>query len=206
MKTRYILYLSALAAVLASCAKETAVVSAEGAKTDDGVLYSFTATASDPMTKSFFKEEEAPSRYIYWEDTDEFDFQDITIGDDGKESVSVTSSKPSSMGASKKSVLFEKKGHDYMVISYPKGAVTLMDSTFISTYVSSKLTTHDTLTNNAAVKVSGQSADGIFEAGTFRQGKIPYSVRQRHPLHRFRKSSETHSPRRTGKDDRHRTS
>ena len=29
-----------------------------------------------------------------------------------------------------------------------------MDSTFISTYVSSKLTTHDTLTNNAAVKVS----------------------------------------------------
>ena len=154
MKTRYILYLSALAAVLASCAKETAVVSAEGAKTDDGVLYSFTATASDPMTKSFFKEEEAPSRYIYWEDTDEFDFQDITIGDDGKESVSVTSSKPSSMGASKKSVLFEKKGHDYMVISYPKGAVTLMDSTFISTYVSSKLTTHDTLTNNAAVKVS----------------------------------------------------
>lgn len=154
MKTRYILYLSALAAVLASCAKETTVVSEEGAKTDDGVLYSFTATASDPMTKSFFKEEEAPSRYIYWEDTDEFDFQDITIGDDGKESVSVTSSKPSSMGASKKSVLFEKKGHDYMVISYPKGAVTLMDSTFISTYVSSKLTTHDTLTNNAAVKVS----------------------------------------------------
>lgn len=154
MKTRYILYLSALAAVLASCAKETAVVSAEGAKTDDGVLYSFTATASDPMTKSFFKEEEAPSRYIYWEDTDEFDFQDITIGEDGKESVSVTSSKPSSMGASKKSVLFEKKGHDYMVISYPKGAVTLMDSTFISTYVSSKLTTRDTLTNNAAVKVS----------------------------------------------------
>ena len=124
MKTRYILYLSALAAVLASCAKETAVVSEEGAKTDDGVLYSFTATASDPMTKSFFKEEEAPSRYIYWEDTDEFDFQDITIGNDGKESVSVTSSKPSSMGASKKSVLFEKKGHDYMVISYPKGAVT----------------------------------------------------------------------------------
>lgn len=154
MKTRYILYLSALAAVLASCAKETAVVSAEGAKTDDGVLYSFTATASDPMTKSFFKEEEAPSRYIYWEDTDEFDFQDITIGNDSKESVSVTSSKPSSMGASKKSVLFEKKGHDYMVISYPKGAVTLMDSTFISTYVSSKLTTRDTLTNNAAVKVS----------------------------------------------------
>lgn len=164
MKTRYILYLSALAAVLASCAKETAVVSAEGAKTDDGVLYSFTATAPDPMTKSFFKEEEAPSRYIYWEDTDEFDFQDITIGDDGKESVSVTSSKPSSMGASKKSVLFEKKGHDYMVISYPKGAVTLMDSTFISTYVSSKLTTHDTLTNNAAVKVSvpkGQALSSV---------------------------------------------
>lgn len=74
MKTRYILYIGALAAILSGCAKETAVVSAEGSKADDGVLYSFTATASDPMTRSFFKEEEAPSRYIYWEDTDEFDF------------------------------------------------------------------------------------------------------------------------------------
>lgn len=153
MKTRYILYIGALAALLSGCAKETAVVSAEGSKADDGVLYSFTATASDPMTRSFFKEEEAPSRYIYWEDTDEFDFHDITIGE-SKESVSVTSAKPTSMGASKKSVLFEKKGHDYMVISYPKGAVTLMDSTFISTYISSKLTIADTLTDNAAVKVS----------------------------------------------------
>lgn len=153
MKTRYILYIGALAALLSGCAKETAVVSAEGSKADDGVLYSFTATASDPMTRSFFKEEEAPSRYIYWEDTDEFDFHDITIGE-SKESVSVTSAKPTSMGASKKSVLFEKKGHDYMVISYPKGAVTLMDSTFISTYKSSKLTIVDTLTDNAAVKVS----------------------------------------------------
>ena len=134
MKTRYILYIGALAALLSGCAKETAVVSAEGSKADDGVLYSFTATASDPMTRSFFKEEEAPSRYIYWEDTDEFDFHDITIGE-SKESVSVTSAKPTSMGASKKSVLFEKKGHDYMVISYPKGAVTLLDSTFITTYV-----------------------------------------------------------------------
>lgn len=152
MKTRYILYVGALAALLSGCAKETAVVSAEGSKVDDGVLYSFTATASDPMTRSFFKEEEAPSRYIYWEDTDEFDFHDITIGE-SKESVSVTSAKPTSMGASKKSVLFEKKGHDYMVISYPKGAVTLLDSTFITTYVT-KATTADTLANNAAVKVS----------------------------------------------------
>lgn len=139
MKTRYILYFGALAAIMSGCAKEMSVIPAGEAKSDDSVLYSFTATASDPMTRSFFKEEEAPSRYIYWEDTDEFDFHDITIGEN-KESVSVTSAKPSSMGASKKSVLFEKKGHDYMVISYPKGAVTLMDSTFISTYKSSKLT------------------------------------------------------------------
>ena len=52
MKARYILYMSALAAVLASCAKETAVVSAEGAKTDDGVLHSFTATASDQIGRA----------------------------------------------------------------------------------------------------------------------------------------------------------
>lgn len=153
MKTRYIWSFVAAVAAFAGCAEENGVIDASGQAEDDGCLYSFTAMAQDPATRSYFKAEEAPSYYIYWDGTDEFDFHDITLGD-GTESVSVSSAKPSIVGASGKSVLFEKKAHDYMVISYPKGAVTLMDSTFISTWISSKQTDIDTLVNNATVKVS----------------------------------------------------
>lgn len=153
MKTRYIWSAVAAVAALAGCTEENGVIAGPQPAEDDGCLYSFTASAQDPATRSYFKADEAPSYYIYWDGTDEFDFHDITLGDN-TESVSVSSSKPSVVGASGKSVLFEKKAHDYMVISYPKGAVTLMDSTFISTWISSKQTDIDTLVNNAAVKVS----------------------------------------------------
>lgn len=144
----------ALAAIAAGCAKENNVLSERETVREDGRLYSFTATAEDAMTKSFFKAEEAPSYYIYWDDTDEFDFHDITIGEKG-ETVSVTSSKPKSIGASRKSVLFEQTAHDYMLISYPKGAVTLLDSAFVKNYnTETKKTSADTIVNNATVKVS----------------------------------------------------
>lgn len=153
MKTRYIWSFIAAVAALAGCKEENGIVTDPHAAEDDGCLYSFTATAQDLDTRSYFKADEAPSYYIYWDGADEFDFHDITLKDD-KESVSVSSAKPSVVGASGKSVLFEKKAHDYMVISYPKGAVTLMDSTFVSTWISSKQTDIDTLVNNAAVKVN----------------------------------------------------
>ncbi len=152
MRTKYISFF-ALAAVIAGCTKENETPNIDKFVDNSGTLYSFTATASDPMTKSFFKEDEAPSRYIYWDENDVFDFHDITI-DGETEKVTVSSDKPTSMGASKKSVLFEKTAHDYMLISYPKGAVTLVDSAFISTYVSSKETRHDTITDNSIVKVA----------------------------------------------------
>lgn len=144
----------AVLAVLASCAKEM-TPSAEKKETakDPGMLYSFTATAADPMTKAFFKEEEAPSRYIYWDNDDVFDFHDITMTETG-ETIEVTSSKPSSMGVSKKSVSFEKMAHDYMLISYPKGAVTLLDTAIITSYVSAKVSNYDTLTHYITAKVS----------------------------------------------------
>ncbi len=157
MNTKYILSVLAFSAIFAGCTKESNVLSNPDKKADDGKLYTFCATAQDPTTtKSFFKPEETPSYYIYWDDTDEFDFHDITLGWKGideSESVEVTSSKPSSVGASKKSVIFEKKAHDYMVISYPKGAVSLLDTATVYNWITSKQTDTVTVFHNATVKV-----------------------------------------------------
>ncbi len=142
----------AAAALLAGCAQENDFVPERESEGDGAKVYSFTATAEDPMTRAFFKEEEAPSRFIYWDDDDEFDFHDIEIAEDG-EKVSVSSSKPTSMGVSKKSVLFEKSAHDYMLITYPKGAVSLVDTVALN-YVSSKQTDTLRFAPNTLVKVS----------------------------------------------------
>ena len=152
MKSLNIFTSLAAVALVAACARENVLVP-ENAGTDDGAeVYSFTATAEDPMTRAFFKEEEAPSRFIYWDDDDEFDFHDIQIVD-GSEKVTVTSSKPSSMGVSKKSVLFEKSAHDYMMITYPKGAVSFVDTVSL-TYVSSKQTDTARFAKNTLVRVN----------------------------------------------------
>ncbi len=158
MNTKYILSFFALSAIFAGCTKESNVISNSEKVADSGKLYTFSASAQDPATtKSFFKADEAPSYYIYWEDTDEFDFHDITLKTeelDETESVTVTSSKPSAIGASKKSVTFEKKAHDYMVISYPKGAVTLLDTSTVYNYwIDTKKTDTTTFFHNATVKV-----------------------------------------------------
>ncbi len=157
MNTKYILSFFALSAILAGCTKENNFISNSEKAADNGKLYTFSASAQDPATtKSFFKADEAPSYYIYWEDTDEFDFHDITLNtEDWSESVTVTSSKPSAIGASKKSVTFEKKAHDFMIISYPKGAVTLLDTTSVYSYdTNTKKSDTTTFFHNAAVKVN----------------------------------------------------
>lgn len=158
MNTKYILSFFALSAIFAGCTKESNVISNSEKVADNGKLYTFSASAQNPATtKSFFKADEAPSYYIYWEDTDEFDFHDITLKTeefDETESVTVTSSKPSAIGASRKSVTFEKKAHDYMVISYPKGAVTLLDTSTVYNRVSAKQTDTTTIFHNATVKVN----------------------------------------------------
>ncbi len=158
MNTKYILSFFALSAIFAGCTKESNVISNSEKVADSGKLYTFSASAQDPATtKSFFKADEAPSYYIYWEDSDEFDFHDITLKTEEyeeTESVTVTSSKPSAIGASRKSVTFEKKAHDYMVISYPKGAVTLLDTSTVYNWVSAKQTDTTTIFHNATVKVN----------------------------------------------------
>ncbi len=152
MKASNILTGIAVVALVAGCARENDFVPEREAGGDGAKVYSFTATAEDPMTRAFFKEEEAPSRFIYWDDDDEFDFHDIEIAEDG-EKVSVSSSKPTSMGVSKKSVLFEKSAHDFMLITYPKGAVSLVDTVSLN-YVSSKQTDTLRFASNTLVKVS----------------------------------------------------
>jgi len=131
MKTRYMIFAAAALAALAACNREN--LEPVPAAPDGAKVYRFTASVEDPMTKSFFKNEEAPSRFIYWEDTDVFDFHDVTASG-GKESVNVTSGKPASVAVDQRSVLFEKAAHDYMVISYPAKAVKL-DSTVVSVTV-----------------------------------------------------------------------
>ena len=134
MKTRYILLAVAACLAFFSCKVEEfsgeESVSTEGA--DGAVVYTFNATVSDPMTKSYFDESEAPSRYIYWENSDIFDFHDITVDTETTEAVSVSSKAPDVIAADKKSVVFEKAAHDYMVITYPKDAVQL-DTSYMYT-------------------------------------------------------------------------
>lgn len=152
MKASKILTGIAAVALVAGCARENDFVPERETEGGGAKVYSFTATAEDPMTRAFFKEDEAPSRFIYWDDDDEFDFHDIEMAEDG-EKVSVSSSKPTSMGVSKKSVLFEKSAHDFMVITYPKGAVSLVDTVALN-YVSSKQTDTLRFASNTLVKVS----------------------------------------------------
>ena len=122
MKNSYILMLFG-ALLLASCAKETAREPLAPAK-----VYTFSTTVSDPLTRSFFKDtDEAPSRWIYWDADDEFDFHDITLTEEG-ENVTVTSGKPTEIAVDQKTALFTQAAHDYMVITYPKGSVTVNGS------------------------------------------------------------------------------
>lgn len=111
------------AILLASCAKEMTQEPLAPAQ-----VYTFSATVSDPVTRSFFKDtDEAPSRWIYWDETDEFDFHDITIGEEG-ETVNVTSGKPTEIAVDQKTAIFNQSAHDYMVITYPKNSVTVQDN------------------------------------------------------------------------------
>ena len=120
MKTRYFLLLAAVA-VFASCKQEPVLQQeATSAKT-----YTIRAEAGDPVTKAYFKEDEAPSKYIYWEADDTFDFNDITIGEVWN--VNVTSGKATEVAADGKTMLFTRTVNDYLVITYPADAVDMTD-------------------------------------------------------------------------------
>lgn len=129
MKTRYILLAAACLAFFSCKVEEFKGDDALSAEVAPGaVVYTFNATISDPVTRSYFEESEAPSKYIYWEDSDVFDFHDIIVDSETAESVSVSSKAPDVIAQDKKSVVFEKAAHDYMVITYPKDAIQLQSN------------------------------------------------------------------------------
>ena len=128
MKTRYFLLLAAVA-VFASCNQEQVLLQeASSAKT-----YTIRAGAGDPVTKAYFKEDEAPSKYMYWEADDTFDFNDITIGEVWN--VNVTSGKATEVAADGKTMLFTQTVNDYLVITYPAGAVNMTDVDMVTVTV-----------------------------------------------------------------------
>lgn len=150
MKTRYAI-IAALALLLAAgCSTKTEMSDASALRA--GKLYSFSATAGDVATKAYFKDDEAPSRYIYWETDDAFDFHDITMGQQAW-SEAVSSGAASKISSDAKTVVFEKEASDYLVITYPAGAVEIPDSLEVKTWISSKLTEVDTIPDFSTVKV-----------------------------------------------------
>lgn len=122
MQTRNVLSGTLAALLLAGCAKE---MNEPAAPVKAAATYRFSATADDAMTKSFFKEEETASKYIYWEADDVFDFHDITASGAALAETGVASSTPVALSDDAKTISFVQDAHDYLVVSYPKGAVTL---------------------------------------------------------------------------------
>ena len=150
----YKIFMASMAMVLAAgCAKEAVLTDDASPVGTEAKMYTFEAQAGSPMTRAYFKDDEAPDRYIYWEADDSFDFHDITMSADGW-SLSKSSGKPDEVAADGKSVTFNKEAHDYMVITYPAGAVEILSSLEAKTWVDSKTTLTDTISNYAVVKVN----------------------------------------------------
>ena len=142
---RSTLALVAIAAVAATSCKISEIDAV--APETDGTVYTLEATVGDGMaTRSYFSDDD-PSYYIRWESDDEFDFQDITIRE--AESVAVSSAKPGSIKGDGMYATFTATAHDYMVITYPKGAVTLSGT--MPQYYNS--TAKDTVRYNSAAAV-----------------------------------------------------
>lgn len=129
MKTKTLLFALSALVLFAGCSKEAAVVEGPSKSSKSTAkTYKIEAGVGEfASTKAYFKDDEAPQRWIYWEADDEFDLQDIMLGD-STETVGVTSSVPTDLSTDAKSAFFEATVHDYLVVSYPKGAVTLSSS------------------------------------------------------------------------------
>ncbi|MBR1509091.1 MAG: hypothetical protein IJ623_00290 [Bacteroidales bacterium] len=121
MRTNYLLLASAALLLLGACAKEPQGPETPAAKG----RYTLSASASDAMTKAFFKEDEAPSKFIYWEADDVFDFHNLTLSEGALAEKNVTTSVPSSLSDDAKTAVFSVDGEDFVVLTYPKDAVTL---------------------------------------------------------------------------------
>ena len=150
MKTRYAFIAALALALAAGCSTKTEFSDESALK--GGKLYSFSATAGDIATKAYFKDDEAPSRHIYWEADDEFDFHDITMGAEAWTEAK-SSAAASKISSDNKTVVFNKEASDYLVITYPAGAVEIPDSLEVKTWISAKETDIDTIPDFSTVKV-----------------------------------------------------
>ncbi len=129
MKTNTLLFALSALVLFAGCSKEAAIVEnpSKGSKSTAKTYRIEAGVDSFGSTKAFFKEDEAPQRWIYWEADDEFDLQDIMVGD-STETVGVNSAVPTDLSTDAKSAFFDATVHDYLVVSYPAGAVKLSAS------------------------------------------------------------------------------
>lgn len=121
MKTNLLILGVAAILLAASCAKEKSIA---GEPFSDG-KYSISAAVADIQTRAFFKEEEMPSKYIYWEADDAFDLHNLTFAEGAMAEKDVTNALPAELSADAKTAVFKVDGEDFLVLTYPKGAVTL---------------------------------------------------------------------------------
>lgn len=121
MKTKLALMMAAALLLLGACAKESKLAENPSATGK----YTLSASASDAMTKAFFKEDETPSKYIYWEADDVFDFHNLAFDGTALSEASVSTTVPASLADDAKTAVFKVDGNDFVVLSYPKDAVTL---------------------------------------------------------------------------------
>jgi len=121
MKATYLIAGATALLLAASCAKEMQNLQVAQA---DG-KYTLSAAVSDICTKAFFKEEEAPSKFIYWESDDVFDFHNLTLTENVLAEKNVTNAVPAELSADAKTAVFKVDGEDFVVLSYPKDAVKL---------------------------------------------------------------------------------
>ncbi|MCR5519342.1 MAG: hypothetical protein K6F21_03330 [Bacteroidales bacterium] len=130
MKTRYYALAAAAFALLVSCNTKEDAFSLSGDNSNKKI--NIGTLVGDPLTKAVFDNASAPEKYICWEADDNFDFHAISLGKDleGKdaETVELSSSVPDKLSSDGKTAFFSKDASDFLVITYPAGAVELMDS------------------------------------------------------------------------------
>lgn len=167
-KKNYIFLAWAAALVLSACARETVQISEPARDGANGYLLTASAQIA---TKASFKDEEAPNRYIYWDDNDVFDVYDMLIsGEDELMDIASTQIKPT-LSDGGKTASFRVYAHDYVLLTYPSGAVTVLDSAKVTTWISSKESIVDTVANYQAVKVSVAKEQKL--ASTLQPGLLP---------------------------------
>ncbi|MCR5003000.1 MAG: hypothetical protein K5984_01385 [Bacteroidales bacterium] len=117
---------TAALAVLVSCSEKEFTPASEASKVNISV-------SADPLTKSSFD----AGNFVVWENSDVFDIHNVTLAN-SVESVSTTSMNASSLSDNSTVASFNNLSvNDYFCVTYPSGAVTLLNH--IQSYWNSSL-------------------------------------------------------------------